>query len=733
MNTMTADPLALANETEPDIAAMREEYSRAWTDDVMTTARIRAAEAVRYNWWSGQHEDGRMHQELLPEGKRAPYNLFPDTRVMLADSVCNFQCDVRYSAFWNARMNTQPTSGKLLNAAQAGELRALLSTLIHGHLQGWLVNNVEFVSQVMDLIGWVCVHTGWRTEKRLRYQTLTVEEIFALVQQTGPNSPAAMFLTLLADETLTDQAIAMLREFFPDLKPKRARQVVNDLRHLGTAQFPVPFVAANGPELRVLVPGQDFILPKEGVLDPENSRWFALRQYFTEETLRVRAAEEEWDEDFVNSALATKGESLDLADTSPQHEADDNAQLIEIIYFYKKSPDEDGVMGQWCTVFSPHMDSKPGTRNSKQSYAKHWLLDLAHGEYPFKFFTTEVIGRKPSDARGVPEIVRTQQREMKTHRDGQTAYAELSILPPMFKRGEQASKLPPQFGSGAVINGRPGDWETLDVTKSAKPEASFKLLEEVRQETKEYFGMPTPTSDPSQWQVHQARLVRRWLATWAQVFRQLAALAYQRFSREELTELLGRPPLLSAEDICRHSIILWFDVRTLDPEWLNDLIKNMSQFVLPFDRNGTVDMSKWVNLMMHYFSPTLAEEVSVDQQGASQALFKEVRDEVVAIFQGNQALYRGLEPTAKTKLNFLQEILSMNPGYQMALSKQGPNGQPNPHFAPMIAENLQKYVKNLQQSVVQLQVNPQTGILGVEPAGAEQQQQMPMGLANQQG
>ena len=76
--------------------------------------------------------------------------------------------------------------------------------------------------------------------------------------------------------------------------------------------------------------------------------------------------------------------------------------------------------------------------------------------------------------------------------------------------------------------------------------------------------------------------------------------------------------------------------------------------------------------------------------------------------QGNEAVYSENDPTARAKLQFAQQILQANPDYVVQLQEN------SAHFNPRKRELLDKYLKNLGQSVVQQQ-NKVVGRLGVNP------------------
>lgn len=676
--------------------SLQEEYALAWAQDTNADKRIAAAEDIRYNRWAGQSSDGLKHQELMPEGKRAlPYDRAPDTRVPFTDGTIQTLVDVDYTSFWNSRVKAAPAAATRLTAMQAGELRTLISWMIHGPLRAGLIDQVEFASQVKNTIGWVVLHPIWRKRTQLRMQRLTLEMI-AAAATAAPM--VAQLPTLIADPTTEEEAATVLVQFFPNLKVERARQAIKDLREKGEADFPVPEQESNVPELEVLVPWQDVVLPAEAASRPENARMIFRRVFLTAEQARERAREEEWDGTFLSELLKTEGTSSGYG-TSPEQQDDVNSKLIEVVYAYSTRLDADDVPGKYCTVFSPNV--KTGGDNTPL-YGADWLVDYAHGQYPFVMATTEVIGRRPSDARGVPEVLGTGQREMKQQRDGTYVYSQLSITPPLQKRGTQASKLPPELGPLGIINNVAGEWSWFP-PPPGKPEIAFKLIEDIRREGEDYYGIPRADTPSMRWQPRQQRQAMRWLGKWAEALWQLAVLAYQHLSPEELYAVLGRAPVLNADTVAKHRLLLWFDTRAMDPAWVESLLQAISQMILPADAAGVIDRAKLIQFAMAYLEPTLAEEVTSDQEGAKQAIFKGVRDEIAAIMLGNEGMYVENDPTAKSKLMFAQQIVQANPDYQQVLQTD-----------PRKRELLEKWTKNLTMSVMQEQ-NKTIGRLGIKP------------------
>jgi hypothetical protein len=522
-----------------------------------------------------------------------------------------------------------------------------------------------------------------------------------------------MALRAVMDPTLEGQAVEFVLSMFPKARREDAREAVKSLRETGEAILPVPEVISNLPSLSVLIPYVDIIGPKEKT-DVESSRVWFVRRWFTEALLEAEAAAEDWSEDWVKLAKAAAGEKSDTHDAVA--ESDENNRLIEVVYGYTRQVGSGGVPGIYLTVFCPAVE---------ETYAVHELVDYAHGCYPLVGYQTEVTSRRMEDARGVPDMIGTSQMELKTQRDALLNLTQISTLPPLTKRGPRASKLPPELGPAGIIHmNQEGEWAWFP-PPPGKPELAFQLFEKIDNETDQRFGKPGETTPPMLSQVRQQRIVNNWLVAWGEAFWQMACLVYQYLDPAELEELLGRPPVLTARDVARHRITPWFDVRSMDRDWLLELVQALNQFVLPADAGGVVDRSKYVRFILAYFDSTLADELTLDQQGASAQIRREVAQQIMGAFNGNPPEITDMsnDPTAVAKLNFAKEILMQNPRYLVALDPAvaaevlGPQAREmgmilGKAVDPLFSQHLEVYFKNLTQGAVQQQ-NKIVGRTGV--------------------
>lgn len=725
----SADRLAYAKpDGKPDIRLLQDEYEYAWAQgqDVRTsTWSLIHAEDVRYNRWDGRCWDGLKHAENMPSGREArPYDGAPDCRIPLADETIEAIVDILFVSFYGARVSPRPVHATKLTAQQSAEWKAVVNWMVHGPLAESLINNVEFLAQCGHTFGWCILHPSWSKRHAWQEHELTMDEVVQFCAQAPEGSIMRQIPQMIQslDKESEDAMVEIFTGLFEGVPAKEARKAIRELRETGQCKFQMPVLVESVPSLEVLVPGIDFMAPPE-MTDPQRARVLFRRKMWTTAEIEAAELDEGWDGDFIEAVKRTAGQGSQWTSTTEQL-YDENARDIEIVEAFAFQV-KDGVPGIWRTVFSPnlrqagHETKRENGEGEKVStttvegelYARHELVDMAHLKQPFLMYQTEVIGKRPDDARGVPEKLATQQLEMKRQRDALFIRAELETTPPLTKVGGRASKVPPEFGPLAVFNiTRQGEWEWF-APPPGNPALAFQLFETIKQERDEQHGLPNAKVHPSRYQARQRRQVMRWLLVWGQALWQLSVLAYQNLSPEELEELLGHPPLLTKDLLLKQRLMMDFDVRTMDPDWVKEMMAELKEIIL-LDTGGTIDRSKLVSFILNYVDTTLAEEVTTDQRGAARKVFDDVRNEVAQMMLGNEAEYVDNDPTARMKLQFLQQILMQNPDYIMQL---------HPHskvFNPRKAELVQKYSQSLQQSVNQ-QDNRLVGRIGVKPVALD--------------
>jgi len=380
-----------------------------------------------------------------------------------------------------------------------------------------------------------------------------------------------------------------------------------------------------------------------------------------------------------------------------------NDHLIELVYAYSRQLDKDGVQGIYQTIFCP--------RSGSEVYAEHGLLGYAHNKYPFVVYRRERLRRPIYESRGVPELCMTNQFEIKAQRDSIRDRTAFETMPPILvkKRLGGINKVAPAMHLPVTS---PDDYRFMPAP-TGNPSIAFNLIDRVELENAQYFGLFHPQASPQLTQVTQQNIVNNWLDVWSEAFGMAFSLMLQYLDPAEIEGIIGTPLPQNISNISnQYDFRIKYDVRELDTNFVIEKLKAIMQFVMPLDSGGVIDKNKLVKAAIEAIDPDKAKDIIINTGTASQMLYRDIQSDIGLMMLGNEANYVENDPSADTKLQYLQDIMSKNPKAQQSM-------QGDQHFRAL----LDNYVKNLQMSVSQQQ-NKQIGRTGVTPVSQQAAGQM---------
>lgn len=694
--------------------------------------RVADNEAIRFARWGGQNVDGKKHD--APGRPAFPYDGASDTRIPLADAIINENVAICCASFWRAMIRPKAGMGEGSNyAVKVADY--FVNTLLYHEL----VREVELSEQYRSTLGWVVLHANWDLEVSLQRRSVKMEQLVGAAAQSEPGSVGSMLPQMIMDPSLDKQTGQIIQNGYlafaqqqvadvtevklPPLSNRTLSGIIKDLRETGEAEFPVPVVTKNQPGICALKPWDEIFLPNSCTDIQQAERTFR-RVWMTEVALRSRTVTHGWSLKWVEEALKFKGQYSTwaaqgvapsppptlLADamTGPPSQwnmmANQQDNLVEVIYACYRGLDADNVPGVYVTVFHPSVCDNPN-KAGEELYAEHGLMRGGRGDYPYVSGQRENWSRCITQARGVPQVAATWQREIKVQRDGLVDHTSLGVTPPLLlPKGAMASRM--KFAPAAQNEVTPGrEPKFMEVPNSGTPLA-VELMQVVESDVDNYFGRMGADVLPARVQVKQAQLTQPFLLMWSRAVQQMVDLAQAYMPDADFARVTGAPPgwldghrgAFGMLDVDLH-----FDVRELDPEYVMQQLQTINQTVLPSDAAGVVDRAKYTKLQLRAISPALSRELVADQGEASQRIFQAVQNDVALMFLGNEPQYVEMDPTAQTKLRFGSQIVAANPNYQKALQMPG-----------RFAELMQKWAMNLQFSITQEQ-NKQVGAIGVRP------------------
>lgn len=655
---------------------------------------------TRYCLWAGQSDDGRKNADDIGEDP-FPWDGASDTRVRLADKIIKERKRLKKLAFFGKQVQARPIGSH--NAQWAAAVNPLLKWLIYVCDPKGTKRELNLAWSFQDCYGAVVMATFWRRETRLREQTIRVSDLAALVQQSQDPELAAT-VAAMADPLRDEQSIALVRQFFPDTSEADARRALETLRLTGEATLDVPMIAKNVPRWVALRPYVDVFFDA-AVSDIQDARVVFYREFITETALRDREGTEGYDKTFIAEAIKQKNTSI-LSSNNPAILAtitrsrmrpwslgEDTQELIELQHAYYKVHEKNAT-AIYCTTFHPDVSDH---------WAKHERLEEYGADYPFDVWCHEEEERAIMESRGVPEIVLTWQGEQKLTRDFHADRMSLDILPPLQTPRGHAGQV--AMGPAQQLEQkRGGEYKFLAVPPMSQTSLLFNA--EIEREINEYFGRGTPTSDPIMVQAARQELATDALIDLVPVISRTFRLAQRFLSDQEIELICGRYGVqyrVTHADIQgEFDIEFTFDVRMMDPKFIDTFGNLMKNIVVPLDRAGTVDFSETVAILLQTFDPSIAERVQRRGEGMSMS---DVNDE-----QGQIAkMLNGIEPPAgevsnpQLRLQVLMNTIQSSPTVQGKMKED-----------ETVRALLENRAKMLQFSLAQM-ANADTGRTGVQP------------------
>jgi hypothetical protein len=623
--------LAPAEGEGPNLSALNSAFTRTMVDVQPYVDQCRQNYETRFAIWNGQSADGKKHaREGGGKIDPTPWDGASDLRVYAVDAVINYKVARNSIALSKANLVAVPVSGNDITRAR------LVSNFMK-----WLVNTQiphldreeELLDNYLQEKGIALTGQFWeicqeKTLVRLRLQDFQKQ------------FPQFNVQAVVSHPELEEHLLAVIQEAYPTSK-RKAKAVLRDLQQKGEADVPALGRKYSRPIIRAFNLDRDIFVPSWAT-DIESAPYIFRIEYFTAEQLRAFANNEGWDSDWVEAAiLKCRGQVItSIPDTTLQPISRSfvyidrktmQSDLIGVVFGYQRLSDEDGVPGIYLTIFNPRLPKD----NDQQGYAKFSLLGYAHGQYPFVVHRREYLSRKFHDSRGVPEPGKAFQDQIKAHRDSRIDAASLAIVPPF---AYPTGRPPSRWGPGARIpERRPGEYHFLDKpTGDVNTEESENRLSA---SFKDYNGIASAEDDPLiSATINQAE-VKKWLASWSQVYEQVWKL-YQQYGDDGVYfRVLGlqseKATLFQKGDPSEdYDIYMSYDVLSMSPEQQTQKLENIAKICMTADKYGQIDYSQLLQLMLESVDPNIAERIILPKDAAADRFVKEEQDALAKIYAG---------------------------------------------------------------------------------------------------
>jgi len=637
-------------------------------------------ENTRLCRWDGQAPDGLKH-EVYVGAEPEPFEGATDLRDRSADMATNEAVAMLTVAALRAEVAFR-------GVGEEDQRRAAAATKV----LRWAIRQMG-VEWVENLILWAQYGCGdapgvgllkawWRREYRLRMQSLSADELLAMymeqfaaaMTEQQPEQAdeqrlmeeaqlaAESFRAALADPGTGEEALAeVVQGFFPGVKPGRARKVVRQLRKTGRADFPVRYLAYNGPAVEARRLFDDFYVPLNTRTWQRARAWFEV-EWLGATELRERETSMDYRKGWVDEVLKHEGVaafpeyvSESSEGTLTQRNPDWYRGQYQVVTAYFQATNEDGVPGRYYLTLHKDVDGAAHERR---------MLDNAHGLWPGHIYRREPLNGRLLDSRGLSEIVGPWQGVLKLLADTFGDHAQISGVPPAVTSGrerEGALKIKPL---AEIKVKRAGTVEWMKPPQY--PQTIDSMLKHLRRDRDEYLGRPTEGTDPTLARMLSEYHVGWWLLNVREALRLIWSDVQQYMTNEDLQRVAGpdgQAVAASMEDIRgNYDLELRFDPATLNIEYVQTVGSVIRDVLVAMDRDKRIDTGPIVASLLWWLSPALAESSLRDQEAARM---DEIEDETKQYGK----VRAGLEPELpddgsvnyELRLQFYQQVQQMNP------------------------------------------------------------------------
>lgn len=601
------------------------------------------ADNVRYCQWAGQSPDGRKREDYLGEPP-FPFEGASDSRYRLADFILKLQVATLKQSVKRASVRIRGLEAG--DAKTAEQLNTLATWLLNNRMAGSWRMHIERLAQwgLGDSPAVSLLHVYQDRRDVLRMRNYSVEDLAVYLQEIMmgeegmvAEEPMIMegadFASLLMDKERQEELISIIIAQFPQLRPATVRKSLKELREKGEAKFPVVEVERNEPRIEALRMWKDVFCPVY-TRDPEDCRvvyvrrWMSLAQLEEKERVEgwVSAAIDELTgrEDDSQGAMGKsyvwEQEGSDISATRDFDHSDLRDGMFEVVTAYITGTNDDGVPGVFTLHFSGFVDVP---------LTKLQLLDYPHGGLPFVWYVREYVSENLLDARGVCELVQTDQDFLKHMRDLSADHAQLFTLPP-FTHNMMSPEREIRFSSLSLIRvGPTGALSPVSIPKS--DDLPLQHSQSVRREISNYFGVPLEEINSAIGQLITQDMVDDFMDVIRQALLMLMQLAVHYMDQDEIADVVGAGEGFDVQVLREgtrklRDIEIDFTAAVLDSEYLQTLSGIIKDTLLTIDSEQTIMRNELVDWLCRQIHPNLANKILRPVEEASQ---EETRDEEI--------------------------------------------------------------------------------------------------------
>ena len=690
---------------DPDIDRLVDAYREVRADLGSYDTQVEINYNTRNCLWPGQNlRSGRKDGE-----KAYPWKDASDIRPFTTNSIIDENVSMFAKALLRGNLTAIPVEGNDIERARmiSDYMKYLVNSIPDLPRQAKILANYQ-EERAIGILG-----VAWDTKVEDQMNTLTIEDVANFQDPSDPEMGLKM-VALITDPDQVKEATDVMSLFFPNTSRREARKAVNELRKDGVTEVAVPTVIHNRPAVKALSIGDDIFFPPN-VIDLQDSPYIFHSEYMTPEQLRSKVAEENWDEEWVDEVIKTTvGQSSEDTERRQTLNAEQNTSgtgegsvdeasgFVRITHGYEKAIAENGVIGVFITSFHPDI---PKWGMSK-------LLDYKPSRYPFVAFPREYRSCRLMDTRGVPELGKGAQDEIKVQQDSRVDRTAMVTCP---TREHPLGRKPTNFGPGDSVGvRRRGEYGFME-TPGGSINESIEIEQSVRDNLNRSFGRPVAGEDPNHAVDILQDQVNQWMQNWVMVMDQIWDLDQQFGDDQKFFRVIGSRDVEAMQFIRSEGVErvdFYFDYNLLNADTskqIDNLIK-LGELASQYDREGTFNFAEFMSVTAGAMDSSYADRFIKPAQQATEDERRKTQDDIAKMVSGQVV---NAPENANTQLR-MAEIEAWMQGTEEIPAQDVQQMLQN---SPEAQARIQKYMEQLQFQDTQRQ-NALIGRLGTQPGNS---------------
>jgi len=707
-NLNNREEIKRKTDEDPDVERLRDAFLEINGDLGSYYNQVEINYNTRNCLWPNQDlRTGRKHG--TPNKPAYPWEDASDIRPFTTNSLIDENVSMFSKALLRGNLTAIPIEGNDIERSRmiSEYMKYLINSIPDLPRQAKILANYQ-EEKAIGVLG-----VAWDTKVEDQMNELTIEQV-AQFQMPEDPEVGLKIVALITDPEQTKEATDAMSMFFPNTNRRKARKAVNELRKEGVTKIAVPTVIHNRPAVKALAVGEDIVFPPN-VINLQDSPYIFHSEYMTPEQLLSKVEEDGWDEEWVNEVITkTMGQSNEYHTSTQTLNAvqnnsgtgegtvDDASGFVRITHGYEKALTEDGVIGVFVTAFHPEVSG----------WGMSGLLDYKPSRYPFVAFPREYRSDRLMDTRGVPELGKGAQDEIKVQQDSRVDRTAMTTCP---TREHPLGRKPTNFGPGDSVGvRRRGEYGFME-TPSGSIQESIEIEQSVRDNLNRSFGRPVAGEDPNHAVDILQDQVNQWMQNWVIVMDQIWDLDQQFGDDEKFFRVIGSRDVEAMQFIRSEGterVDFYFDYNLLNADTskqVENLVK-LGELASAYDREGTFDFAEFMRATAGAMDTSYSDRFIKPAQQATEDERRKTQDDIAKMVSGQVV---NAPENANTQLR-QAEIQAWMQGTEEIPAQ---DVQAMLQNSPEAQARIQKYMEQLQFQETQRQ-NALIGRLGTQPGNS---------------